>query len=51
MVLETVKSFWKLVSKGRLPKLKDFTLKKHTVFGNTYACESTYIFYNEASKI
>jgi len=27
MVLETVKSFWKLTSKNRFPKLKDFALK------------------------
>jgi len=36
-VLETVKSFWKLVSNNRFPKLKDFALKMHWTFGNTYS--------------
>jgi len=45
-VLETVESFWKLISKGRFPKLKDFALKMDSTFGNTYTlfrfltCES-----------
>jgi len=34
MVLETVMSFWKFVSKDRFPKLKDFALKMHTIFKN-----------------
>ena len=39
-VLETVKSFPKLVSKDRFPKLEDFSLKMRS-----------YIFYDEASQI
>jgi len=45
-MLETVGSFWKLVSKDRFPELKDFALKMHSTFGNTYTlfsfktCES-----------
>jgi len=35
-VLETVDSFWKLVSTDRFPKLKDFALKMHSTFGNIY---------------
>jgi len=34
MVLKTAESFWKLVSKERFLKLKNFTLKC-TQFGNT----------------
>jgi len=37
-VLETGDSFWKLDSKDRFPKLKDFALKMHST------CENTYIF-------
>jgi len=40
-VLETTESFWKLVRKDRFSKLKDFALKMHSMFGNTYVCEST----------
>ena len=39
-VLETVKSFWKLVSKYRFPKLKDFAPKMRS-----------YSVYDEASRI
>jgi len=39
-VLETGNSFWKLVSKDRFPKLKDFALKIHSTFGNTYTFDS-----------
>ena len=35
MVLETAESFWKLVSKDRIPKLKDFTLNIHSMEINT----------------
>jgi len=41
-VLATVESFWKLVSKDRFLKLKDFALKMRSMFGNTYVCESTF---------
>jgi len=34
-VLQTVKSFWKLVSKNRFPKLKDFALNMRWTFGKT----------------
>ena len=34
MVLETIESFWNLVSKERFLKLKDFALKC-SKFGNT----------------
>jgi len=47
-VLETAKSFWNLVTKERLLKLKDFALKC-SQFGNTWIWG--YIFYNEASQI
>jgi len=39
-VLETLKSFWKLFSKDRFLKLKDFALKMRL-----------YTFYDEASQI
>jgi len=45
-VIETIDSFWKLVSEDRFPKLKNFTLKMHSTFRNTYTffsfktCES-----------
>ena len=39
---ETRKRFWKLVSKDKFPKLKDFALKMHSMFGSTYVCESTF---------
>jgi len=51
-VLETVKSFWKLVSKNRFPKLKDFALNALDVWNHIqHMCESTCIFYVEASQI
>ena len=39
---ETQECFWKLVSKDRFPKLKNFALKMHSMFGSTYMCESTF---------
>ena len=36
-VLETVKSFWKLASKNKFPKLKEFALTMRWTFGNTYS--------------
>jgi len=30
------------LSKDRFPRLEDFTLNMHSMFGNTYMCESTY---------
>ena len=39
---ETQKRLWKLVSKDKFPKLKDFALKMHSMFGSTYVCESTF---------
>ena len=41
-MLETAESFWKLVSKDILPKVKNFALKMHSMFGNTHVCESTF---------
>jgi len=41
-VSETVENFRKSVSKYRFSKLKDFALKMHLMFGNTYACESRF---------
>jgi len=38
----TAESFWKLDSKDGFPKLKDLALKMHSMFGSTYACESTF---------
>jgi len=35
-VLGTVDTFWKLVSKDRFHKLKNFALRMHSSFGNTY---------------
>ena len=29
-------------SKDRFPKLKDFTLKMHSMYGNTYVCDRTF---------
>ena len=39
---EIQERFWKLVSKDKFPKLKDFALKMHSMFGSTYVCESTF---------
>ena len=39
---ETYERFWKLVSKDKFPKLKDFALKMHSMFESTYVCESTF---------
>ena len=36
---ETQKRFWKLVSKDKFPKLKDFALKMQSMFGSKYLCE------------
>jgi len=41
-VLETAESFSKLISKDRFPKLKDFALKMHSMFGNRQVCESKF---------
>jgi len=41
-MLETAESFWKLVSKERFLKLKDFPLKMHSMFGNIYVRESKF---------
>jgi len=35
-VLESAKSFRKLVTKDRFPKLKDFALEMPSTFGNTW---------------
>jgi len=51
--IETVNSFWKLVSKDRFPKLKDFALKLRRALGNTTyrtTCDSTHIFYVKQVK-
>ena len=40
--LQTVESFWKLVSKDRFPKLQDFALKGHSIFGSTHVRENTF---------
>jgi len=50
-VLVTATSFWKLDSEDRYPKLKDFAPKMSSTFGNTYMCESTHIFHDEANEI
>ena len=39
---EIQERFWKLVSKDKFPKLKNFALKMHSMFGSTYVCESTF---------
>ena len=39
---EIQERFWKLVSKDKFPKLKDFALKMHSMLGSTYVCESTF---------
>jgi len=36
------KELLKISQQDRFPKLKDFTLKMHWTFGNTYVCESTF---------
>jgi len=51
LVTPAVESFWKLVSKDRSPKLKYFALKMYSMYESTYASESTYAFYDEASQI
>jgi len=40
--LQTAESFWKLVSKDRFPKLQDFALKMHSIFGSTHVRENTF---------
>jgi len=40
-VLESVISFWKLVSKDKFPKLKDFALKCNR-FLETHTCASVH---------
>jgi len=49
-VLETVESLRKLVSKDNFHKLKDFALKMHSTFGNTWIFVWEYILYDEASQ-
>ncbi|XP_050515720.1 general transcription factor II-I repeat domain-containing protein 2-like [Diabrotica virgifera virgifera] len=39
---EGISTFWKLVSKDRFPKLRNFALKLYSMFGSTYICESTF---------
>ena len=39
---ETQERFWKLVSKDKFPKLKDFALKMHSMFESTKVCESAF---------
>ena len=39
---EIQERFWKLVSKDKFPKMKDFAPKTHSVFGSAYVCESTF---------
>jgi len=43
-VIETVDSFWKLVSKDRFPKLNHFAVKMHSTFGNIYTFFSFKLF-------
>jgi len=40
--LQTVASFWKLVSKDIFPKLQDFALKMHSIFRSTHVRENTF---------
>jgi len=40
--LQTVESFWKLVSKDSFPKLQDFALKGHSIFESTHVRENTF---------
>ena len=37
----TISTWRNELSKDGFPKLKDFALKMHSIFGNTYVCEST----------
>ena len=39
---EIQERFWKLVSEDKFPKLKDFALNMHSMFGSKYVCESTF---------
>uniref|UniRef100_A0A6P7H1K4 General transcription factor II-I repeat domain-containing protein 2B-like n=1 Tax=Diabrotica virgifera virgifera TaxID=50390 RepID=A0A6P7H1K4_DIAVI len=39
---EDISTFWKLVSKDRFPKLRNFALKVYSMFGSMYICESTF---------
>ena len=39
---ETQERFWKLVSKDKFPKPKEFALKIHLMIGSTYVCESRF---------
>ena len=41
---ETYERLWKLVSKDKFPKLQDFALKMHSMFGSTYVGESRLTF-------
>ena len=39
---KTHERFWKLVSKDKFPKLRDFALRMRSMFGSTYVYVSTY---------
>jgi len=45
-VIETLDSFWKLVSKDRFPKMNHFALKMHSTFGNIYTFLVLKLFYS-----
>jgi len=50
--LQTLESFWKLVSKDRFAKLKDFALKMHSMFGSLYVrVSSLHFLYCAGSQI
>ncbi len=34
--------FWKLMSEEKYPKLRNFAMKMHSMFGSTYICECTF---------
>ena len=40
--LQIVESFWNLVRKDRFPKLQDFALKMHSIFGSTHVRKNTF---------
>jgi len=41
---------WKLVSKDRFPKLQDFALEMHSMFGSTHGVRIHFLYY-QANKI
>ena len=49
MLDQTVESFWKLVSKDRFPKLKDFALYMHWMFGKNTCVKVQFVRWSKSN--